>query len=475
MQAIIFADRRGNELAPLCDDISPALLPVANLPLLQHAIEDVAAAGITDILLVVADHQQQIETHCGTGELWGVSLRYLLSRGEEDTTAVLARSAALLQPPFVALRGDIYRSPCVSAFLQACDEHPGEVVWARAERINAGLCLVREHDARLSALNWYQAGSTAPDDWLVLPAGRCAAIDSLAQLFSLNMESLSDAIDDAGVPGWQLAPGVKTGRQCRISPDSRIEAPALIGEQCHIAPLARLSGGCLIGKGCVIDRGAHLHRALVMPGTYVGAEQHLDHAIVSGSWLIPMATMQPRRIEDPAQQTDMEQETRGLLQRAPEQLLATLLLLLSLPLWPLALVLALWNKPRQPLSARFITHNSNGEHRLMAARVFATSVPLLSGLPLLWLVVTGQLNLFGSSLGYRAPSGLTLPVAAPGLLSADVLYLASDAPPEEVMLADIEFATERGAALLLRRLGRAALVLCSTRPWCRHTRGLDYA
>ena len=45
MQAIIFADRRGAELSPLCDAQCPALLPVANRPLLHYTIEDLAEAG----------------------------------------------------------------------------------------------------------------------------------------------------------------------------------------------------------------------------------------------------------------------------------------------------------------------------------------------------------------------------------------------------------------------------------------------
>ncbi|WP_394494346.1 sugar phosphate nucleotidyltransferase [Shewanella sp. ENK2] len=53
MQAIVFANRTGNELAPLNQQYCPALLPVANKALVEYTLEDLASAGVTDVKLVI--------------------------------------------------------------------------------------------------------------------------------------------------------------------------------------------------------------------------------------------------------------------------------------------------------------------------------------------------------------------------------------------------------------------------------------
>ncbi|WMC09836.1 NDP-sugar synthase [Oceanimonas pelagia] len=459
MQAIIFADRRGDELFPLNETQGPALLPVANQPLLQYAIEDLAAAGISHILVVAADELPQLEAHFGNGERMGVQLDYALSRGEEAADALLARLAGRLQPPFVALRGDMLRSPCCAAFLQACAGSPHEtLIHARAGRANAGLCLVRDRSASLAGLSWPLA--TPGAHWLDLPDTEVNAVASLRQLFEANMTAMARVLADDNAPGWLVRPGVKAGRQCQLA--GKAEGPTLLGAQSRTEAGARLLGGCVIGERCLLDRDCRLQRVLVLPNTHIGPGQRLADCIVSGHWRIPLATLRPERITDTAVQASLA-PTAGA-SSWPERLLALVLLLLSLPLWPLALALSLLRAPRQPRLERWLPSLRAPAESFVCARLFATPMPLLRHLPLLGLVVTGRLRLFGAALT-PATAVLPLPAAAPGLLSPQLVELDAGAPPEEVALAELAFTTECSPGLLLRRLARAARLLCSARAW----------
>ncbi|MGD8913119.1 MAG: sugar phosphate nucleotidyltransferase, partial [Candidatus Thiodiazotropha sp.] len=118
MQAIIFADRKGNELTPLCDATCPALLQVANRPLLEYTLEDLSQAGVEEAFIVVSQQADQIEAHFAKGEMWGMRFHYLLSRGEEAPEALLERYASLLAPEFLALRGDLLRPALCRDFFQ---------------------------------------------------------------------------------------------------------------------------------------------------------------------------------------------------------------------------------------------------------------------------------------------------------------------------------------------------------------------
>ena len=51
--AMIFAAGLGTRLKPLTDTMPKALVPVAGKPLLQHTLEKLQGAGITDVVINV--------------------------------------------------------------------------------------------------------------------------------------------------------------------------------------------------------------------------------------------------------------------------------------------------------------------------------------------------------------------------------------------------------------------------------------
>ena len=61
MKAIVFADRLGQELTPLTEKTSVALLPVVSKPILEHTIESLVMSDIRDITLVVSAYADAIE------------------------------------------------------------------------------------------------------------------------------------------------------------------------------------------------------------------------------------------------------------------------------------------------------------------------------------------------------------------------------------------------------------------------------
>ena len=60
MKAMIFAAGMGTRLKPLTDSIPKALIPVGGIPLLEHVILKVKAAGFSDIIINVHHFHNQI-------------------------------------------------------------------------------------------------------------------------------------------------------------------------------------------------------------------------------------------------------------------------------------------------------------------------------------------------------------------------------------------------------------------------------
>lgn len=477
MQAVVFADRHGAELAPLCDKQCPALLSLANRPLLEYTLDDLASAGVSEVLLVVSDDAAEVQAAIGDGAMWGLQIRYLLSRGEEQPQGLLARFASLLRPPFLAARGDLLRVGACAEFLRAAQTVDRAVVCAAAAGRPLGLCLVREWPEVLPDLSWPPAvAQSAPAARVQLRQPLFAALDSPADLHRAALTLVQQA-QRAGLPGVELAPRLRVDRLGQVDPASRLSGSVAVGAHTWLHRSVRLNGPCAIGADCYIDRDVQISNSVVMPGSYIGEGLQVENAIVAGSSLIRVDLDIRLAIGEAKLLSRSGALIGGTLRCWPERLVAAALLALSLPLWPLALFAALAAAPRAPLQHRAI-HGNRGDaaaggsrQPLVNAWQFATPVPLLRHLPMLWLAVRGDLRLFGAR---PRPAVAARPATAPqqrhpdpaaGLLGPAQLFLAPDAPEEEIRLWELEFAAYDRLSALLTRLAAATRLLFSGRAW----------
>src|SRR5947207_13262505 len=77
LKGLILSGGKGTRLRPITYTSAKQLVPVANKPVLFYGIEYMAAAGITDIGIVVGDTREEIKMAVGDGERWGVDISYI--------------------------------------------------------------------------------------------------------------------------------------------------------------------------------------------------------------------------------------------------------------------------------------------------------------------------------------------------------------------------------------------------------------
>lgn len=109
MKAMILAAGRGERMRPLTDVCPKPLLKVAGIPLIEHHIKKLAAAGIQNIVINHAHLGEQIENHLLDGARFGVNIQYSREKEALETGGGIFQALELLgDQPFLVVNGDVW-------------------------------------------------------------------------------------------------------------------------------------------------------------------------------------------------------------------------------------------------------------------------------------------------------------------------------------------------------------------------------
>src|SRR5215216_1116931 len=109
---------------PLDPRLAAPLVPVANRPILFHALESMREAGIADVAIVSsAANADDIGTAVGDGARWGLHVTHLVANGNGGPGAPLQVAQPFVDDaPFILQRGDGLLGDALSSFAGLLDE-----------------------------------------------------------------------------------------------------------------------------------------------------------------------------------------------------------------------------------------------------------------------------------------------------------------------------------------------------------------
>jgi dTDP-glucose pyrophosphorylase/CBS domain-containing protein len=125
VQAVLMAGGKGTRLRPLTENLPKPMLPVGDRPLMELIIEQLRAAGITQINVTTHYLPEKIESHFGDGSAFGVHIRYV----PEDQPLGTAGGIGLIETPEIPLlvmNGDLLTDLDFRAML---DFHREQRAW----------------------------------------------------------------------------------------------------------------------------------------------------------------------------------------------------------------------------------------------------------------------------------------------------------------------------------------------------------
>ena len=119
MKGLILAGGSGTRLRPITHTGAKQLVPVANKPILFYGLDDMAAAGITEVGIVVGDTAPEIREAVGDGSAFGLHVTYLPQDAPRGLAhCVLIARDFLGDDDFVMYLGDNLLRSGIAAFAE---------------------------------------------------------------------------------------------------------------------------------------------------------------------------------------------------------------------------------------------------------------------------------------------------------------------------------------------------------------------
>ncbi|MEV4948783.1 sugar phosphate nucleotidyltransferase [Streptomyces sp. NPDC053755] len=319
VRGVVLAAGRGTRLGGITATLPKPLVPVLNRPLVEWITEDLAASGITRVVLNLHHLAPAIEAWTRTDPVDGVRLS---SVTEESLTGPAGGLVAVLDrlagaDAVVVVSGDACttvgfgdvlrehrrRGAVMTVVTQAVDDpRPfGQVDVDAGGRITD---MVRDASRRLAS-GMISTGMyvLSPDALAVLSALRGTAPDLdfdrhlVPELLRRGMPvaavGTSAYWSDVGVPEALLASSLhllgtdrlgRVARPCHGGPgadsgadlwcqgehppvEGTVTGRVLLGPGVRVSPGSRVEGPAVLGTGTALEEGALVRRAVTMPGT----------------------------------------------------------------------------------------------------------------------------------------------------------------------------------------------------------------
>ncbi len=350
MKAILIATDEHEKLLPLTAHMPAPMLPIANRPVMEYAIETCARADCKEITVALFRLGGSIESYFGDGRRWGVKLTYALERQPLGSAGALKWSANVLTETFVVLPADIVCDFDLSAALEfhraqdnavTCLTANGNVTGAYIcePRILEMIPPRRAYDMETELLPALRAQNMTVSVYEATVYYNALATMSAFQAAQNAVVTSLRAAENAVplmrhpfVTGQQMAPGIWVGRNHAIHPTAQLAPPVVIGDNCFIGRDVELGPHAVLGSDVIVADEATIQSSTVLAGTYVGKLVNVQERIVSKTWLIETESGQGTQVTDAFLLTDAGSSAIGSsLRRAFDAFVAFCFLLFTLP------------------------------------------------------------------------------------------------------------------------------------------------
>ena len=328
MKGIILHGGHGTRLRPLTHTGPKQLIPIANKPMSQYALEDLKNSGITDIAILVGDiYPEKVKGYYGDGSKFGVKVTYVHQSKPKGIAHAIGECRKFVgKEPFVVYLGDNLIRGGIKKFVNAFEESclDGMVLLSKVKHPQR--FGVAKFDKKGNVVQLIEKPKNPPSNYALtgIYLFRTAIFDMIRQLkpsgrgeleITEAIQFLMEQRRSVGykfVEGWWKDTGtyedlldanrlalqelkqevkgkvedrraingkVRVGAGAQVKKGAKIRGPAVIGKNAAIGAGARIGPYTSVGDGTVVKRG-EIENSIIMDHCLIDVNEKISDSIV---------------------------------------------------------------------------------------------------------------------------------------------------------------------------------------------------
>lgn len=309
IKALILVGGQGTRLHPLTINRPKSMMPVANIPLIEHVINNLKSHGITDIVLAQGHLSQPIGQYLGNGSKYGVELTYSQERKPLGTAGAVKNAEDYLSDTFLVLNGDIFSDLDFSEMIEFHKKNKAKITIALTPvsdpssygLVNTGegekiTSFLEKPSAEQITTNMINAGTYVMEKSALSNAPKNKKWSFEKEVFPSLLEAGESLYAfksnaywiDIGRPEHyaQLNYDLLNGKCKTFKPDikgedSPLESSVLLGDNCKVGASAVIEGPSVIGANCIICEDAYVKASIIWEDTQIHSGAYVLDSVVA--------------------------------------------------------------------------------------------------------------------------------------------------------------------------------------------------
>lgn len=338
MKGIILHGGHGTRLRPLTHTGPKQLLPIANKPMSQYALEDLKKAGVKDIAIIIGDvYPEKVKEYYGDGSKFGVNITYVYQDKPKGIShAIRLCKDFIKNDKFIVYLGDNvlrkdlvdytkkFQNSSTDAMILLCEvDEPQRFGIAELDgkKIKKIMEKPKNPPSNLAVIGIYFLSPKIFDiidklkpSW----RGELEITEALQLLmddgYTIGYDTVTGWWKDTGTPediihanklvldsigtenqflidsNAEIKENLVIGKGTTISRDSFVTGPVIIGKNCTIGPAVRLGPYVSVGDNTVLQN-CEIENSIIMNESKINSKISIHDSIISHGSVIEDSTI----------------------------------------------------------------------------------------------------------------------------------------------------------------------------------------
>ncbi len=306
MKGIIMAGGFGTRLRPLTINLPKPMVPIANIPMMEHVVGLLVKNGITDITALLYFQADIIRDYFKDGKNFGVNIDYVQPDEDYGTAGAVRSALRVIDEPVLVISGDLITDFNLTDAISWHNEREAEatILLTRMENPLAYGIVITDKDGRIKRFlekpSWGEAFSDTintgiyilePDVIRLIPPK--TNFDFSQNLYPLMLSKNMRLYGKIMEGYWKDVGNVDEYRRAHfdffdgnLHLDLKMETEqtdkALIykGKNVHIEEEVVFSGKVVLGNDVYISKGAKLHNSVIGNRSRIGAHCDIKKSVI---------------------------------------------------------------------------------------------------------------------------------------------------------------------------------------------------